>query len=99
MNIVQQVDVMVNGGDLFVKKGDSMSGVDGGTDTVDEEGVSSSKGGLSIGGEEEVSVLKFAVGVHNTGVKEASVDMGEWSSIFKFWDDKDVFMFIRFLTG
>ena len=75
MNIVQQVDVMVNGGDLFVKKGDSMSGVDGGTDTVDEEGVSSSKGGVSIEGAEEVISLvlslQFAVCDHNNGVKEA----------------------------
>ena len=86
----------MDGDDLIVKEGDSS--VDGGTDMVDEDGISSS-GVVSIGCDEEVSALEFAVGVHNTGVKEASVDMGEWSSIFKFWDDKDVFMFIRFLTG
>ena len=39
--------------------------------------------------EEEVGALGFAVGVNNTGVKEALGEMGEWSSICKFWDDQD----------
>ena len=66
-----------------------MSGVEIGTDMVDEEGDSSSKDCVSTEDDEEVDALGFEVGINNTGVKEALGKMGEWSSICKFWDDND----------